>query len=178
MSNAPLPPTLRTGNTAFATAVALLILRMVLGWAFIFHGAQHAFGAFGGPGIAGTAGMFSHLGLPSFIPPTGWAYMAAYGEFLGGVTVLLGLLTRLGTIPILVSMFVAIGTVHGANGFGGFFDEHHVQHVGYEYNLALIGMASALLIAGPGLISFDALLFRRGFWARGAQPLSTPTARS
>jgi hypothetical protein len=38
-------------------------------------------------------------------------------------------------------------------------------------------MAAALLIAGPGLISIDALIFRRSFWAKGPQPLGNPAPR-
>jgi putative oxidoreductase len=51
VSAAPLGPAARTGNTAFATSLALLMLRLALGWTFIFHGSQKLFGAFGGHGI-------------------------------------------------------------------------------------------------------------------------------
>lgn len=149
------------GNDRMAVSLGLLLLRLALGWIFIFHGSQKLFGAFDGPGIAGFA---SHLqGLP-LLPPIVWAYMAALGEFVGGVSVLLGLLTRLGAIPIIITMLVAIGTVHGKNGFS-------LQYMGYEYNVALIGMAAALVLTGPGLVALDALIFRRGLFARGPQPI-------
>jgi putative oxidoreductase len=120
------------------------------------------------------------MGLPGFLPPTAWAYMAACAEFFGGLALLLGLLARLGTIPIIVTMLVAITTVHGQNGFSGWTETYmdkKIPHVGYELNLALIAMAVAIMIAGPGLISIDALIFRRGLWARGPQPLSEPGRR-
>jgi putative oxidoreductase len=166
----PLGPSARQGNTAFATSVALLLVRLVLGWTFIFHGLQHALGLFDGPGIKGFADTLSHMPLPSFLPPAAWAYIAAYGELLGGLSIFLGLLTRLGTLPILATMAVAIATVGGAKGFS-------VQNFGYEYNLNLIAESTLLLIAGPGLISLDAFLFPRGFWARGPQPLDQPMTR-
>ena len=46
-----------------------------------------------------------------------------------------------------------------------------MQNRGYEYNVNLIAESLVVLIAGPGLISLDALMFRRGLWARGPQPL-------
>jgi putative oxidoreductase len=185
VSAAPLGPAGRVGNTAFATSLAILILRLVLGWTFVFHGSQKLFGAFGGHGIEGFAQGLANMGLPGFLPPTAWAYLAAGGEFLGGLAVLLGLLARLGTIPIIVSMLVAIAKVHGVNGFGGWTEmvqdkmdkSYMVVHVGYEFNLALIAMCLVVLIAGPGLVSLDALIFKRGLWARGPQPLSEPGRR-
>ncbi|HVX87022.1 MAG TPA: DoxX family protein [Phycisphaerae bacterium] len=165
-SAAPLGPVARVGNTAFATSVALLLVRLSLGWAFVFHGAQKLFGAFDGPGIEKFS---KYLHMPGFLPAIAWAYVAALAEFMGGALVLIGLLTRLATIPIMIVMFVAIATVTGASGFS--------VPQGYEYNVALIAMAGALLIAGPGLVSVDALVFRRGLWARGAQPLDQPLRR-
>jgi len=170
-SPAPLGPAARQGNTAFATSVALLFLRLALGWTFIYHGCQLAFGCFDGPGIQGFADSLAKDGLPAFLPPTAWATLAAYGQLIGGITVLLGLLTRLGTLPLIATMLVAIATVHAPHGFS-------IQKGGYEYNLNLIAMALTLLVAGPGIISADAFLFRRGLWARGPQPLSNPVTRS
>ena len=165
-------PSARQGNSAFATSLALLLIRLVLGWIFIYHGSQKLFGCFtpdGKPVVTLLAQGLAANPLPLFAPLV-WAYIAAIGEFVGGLTVFLGLLARLGSLPILVTMWVAIATVHGKNGFG-------MQTGGYEYNLALIAMAGAILIAGPGLVSADAYIFRRGFWARGPQPLQEPGKR-
>ena len=79
--------------------------------------------------------------------------MAAYGQFLGGISILLGLLARLGTLPLIVNMLVAIATVHAKNGFS-------IQNGGYEFNLNLIAESLLILIAGPGIISLDALLLQ------------------
>ncbi len=163
----PLGPAALQGNTAFATSIALFLLRLALGWTFIYHGAAKLFGIWGGPEVHVFA---NYLHLP-LLPPLVWAYMAACGEFVGGISVLLGLLARLGAIPIIISMSVAIATVHGPYGFS------HNSPPGYEFNVNLIAIALAVIIMGPGLISVDALIFRRGLWARGPQPLSTPGER-
>jgi putative oxidoreductase len=42
----------------------------------------------------------------------------------------------------------AIAMVHGKNGF-------FLQQQGFEYNLALIGLLAAVLIAGPGRFSLS-----------------------
>jgi len=153
----PLGPAALTGNAAFAMNVGLLFLRLALGATFIYHGWLLTMG---------VHGFAEHLAtMPAILPKIAWAYLAAYGQLIGGISVTLGLLARLGTLPLIVSMLVAIVTVHAPNGFD-------IRHGGYEYNINLIAIALMILLAGPGLISADAFLFRRGLWARGPQPLS------
>src|SRR5579884_2143547 len=135
-ASAPLGPAARQGNTAFATSVALLVLRLALGWTFIYHGAQLAFGAFGGPGPENFSKATAYPVLPAIV----WAYMAAYGQFLGGVSIFVGVLARLGALDIIVIMMVAIASVHAPHGFS-------VQNGGYEYNFNLIAASLAILIA-------------------------------
>jgi len=135
----------------------LLVLRSVLGVTFILHGAQKLFGAFGGPGISGFAQAMGRMGLPG--PPELWAVLAAGAEFVGGLAVLLGVLTEFGAAAIAVVMIVAIWKVHGRNGF-------FLQQQGYEYNLMILGVCAALILAGPGLLAlWDPFRYRRG--ARG-----------
>lgn len=147
------------GNTAFAGSLACLLLRVALGAVFFYHGGQKCFGWFGGNGVEQLAQMTQLPVLPAIV----WAWMAAGAEFGCGVLVLVGLLTRLATIPLIVTMLVAIGTVTGKNGFS-------LMHGGYEYNTVLIAMAGSLLLTGPGLVSVDAYVFRRSLWSRGYQP--------
>ena len=153
-----------------------LFLRVVAGIVIFPYGMQKLFGWFDSPiDMKGFAGMLG--GMP-VLSATTWAYMAAVGEFGGGLLVLIGLLTRLATVPILVTMFVAIGKFLGPVGFSNPKVGQAGQFPGYEFNLALVAMATALLLAGPGLISIDALLFKRGLWGRGPQPLDQPGKRS
>ena len=159
----PLTPTQCQGHWAFANSLALLALRLMLGWVFVYAGSQKLFGAFGSKiTMEGFANMLHLPVLPSIV----WAYLAAGSEFGCGVLIMLGLLTRLAAIPLIVTMLVAITTVTGSKGFAG-----------YEFNLTLIAMAVALILTGAGLISLDALLFRRGVFACGPQPLDQPEKR-
>lgn len=136
-----------------ATDWALLILRVALGIVFVAHGCQKVFGLFGGDGLAGTAAkMHAGMGVPAPL-----AYVASFTELLGGLGVLLGVLARLGGVGIAIVMVVAMTQVHMKNGF--------FLPGGFEYTFALLGMALALVVAGPGKIAvgdFEARLFQRG----------------
>jgi len=130
--------------------LGLLALRLVLGLVFLGHGAQKAFGAFGGPGLAGASGFMASLGLQ---PARFWAAVAAFGELLAGALVLVGLFMPVGAALIVATMAVAIAKVHGPKGFFS-------QNGGYEYNLVLLVAALALAATGPGAYSLDHLLSR------------------
>ena len=120
-------------------------LRLTLGIIFIGHGAQKVFGAFGGPGWAKVISFPTPFG---FMRPA-WLWMAAaaLSELIGGIFVLLGLLTRVGAFLLLCVMLTAMLGVHLK---GGFFLPN-----GIEYTVALAGMCLALLIAGGGQASAD-----------------------
>ena len=130
------------------TNLGLLVLRGVVGLVFVGHGAQKAFGAFGGPGLAGATGFIGSLGLR---PARFWAALAAYGELGAGVLFLLGLLTPLAGLLVVATMAVAIAKVHAPKGF-------FAQNGGYEYNLVLAAAAVAVATLGPGAFSLDHLL--------------------
>src|SRR5437899_17780 len=108
--------------------LGVLALRLVLGAVFLGHGAQKAFGAFGGPGFDGATGFVGSLG---FRPARFWAALAVGGELAAGFLFLLGLLTPLAGLLVLATMAVAIAKVHGPKGF-------FVQNGGDDYNLVLL----------------------------------------
>ena len=125
---------------------ALAILRVVLGVTFILHGGQKLF-VFG---FAGVSGAFAQMGIPA---PGLLGPFVAFVEFFGGIAILLGLLTRLAALGIGATMVVAILTVHLKNGF--------FAPTGIEFPLSLLGSAIALVIAGAGDFSLDALIGKR-----------------
>jgi putative oxidoreductase len=122
-----------------------LCMRLVLGLAMLLHGWQKVAPLHGFHSNSLFSGMehFSHfvasLGLPYWL-----GYVSALTEFLGGILLLLGLLTRFAAFMIAGNMLVALL----------FVDIHHGYH-GSEYTLALITLALMLLFHGPGIAALD-----------------------
>ena len=132
----------------------LLIVRVVLGVIFFAHGAQKVFGWFGGGGLRGTIAYFKQaLGVPA--PLT---VLAALTECLGGLAMIVGLLVRPAAVGLIIVMLVAIKTVHWKHGFFLNWSLAPGKGHGLEMNLALIGMALAVLVGGAGAFSIDRFL--------------------
>lgn len=121
----------------------VFFLRITLGTIFFMHGSQKVLGWFGGHGLAESAAMMGKMGIPAPL-----AYLSIFTEFLGGILLIVGALTRVVGIALIINMAVAIAVVHFKNGF--FLNG--ANGPGYEYNVALIGMALALVLTGPGAI--------------------------
>jgi len=121
-----------------------LIFRLVIAYGF-YGPAMKKVGNF-----EGTAKFFAKLDIPL---PTFNAYLAGITEFLGVWLLLLGLGTRLIAIPLMVTMAVAIYTVHYKFGFKAVDN-------GYQIQLYFIFMLFLLLIFGSGRISLDHLIGR------------------
>jgi uncharacterized membrane protein YphA (DoxX/SURF4 family) len=81
--------------------------------------------------------------------------LVAWGELLGGIALLLGLLTRLAALGLIVIQVGAICTVTFQRGFAP------LGGAGYEYNVALIAMCVALFLLGSGALAVDRRLWRR-----------------
>ncbi len=133
------------------TEVGIAVLRVVIGAIFAIHGAQKVF-VFG---VGGVIAMFGKSGLPA---PALLGTLACLLELLGGLSLLTGLLTRLGALAIAVDMVGAIVLVHLRHGF--------FAPMGFEYPLALLAASVALAFTGPGAWAIDLALARR----RGAAP--------
>ncbi|MBV8865400.1 MAG: DoxX family protein [Acidobacteriaceae bacterium] len=129
------------------------LLRLTVGIVFFAHGAQKMLGWFGGYGFHGTMGFLTgtlHI-------PAPLAMLAILAEFLGGLGLMVGLLTRVAAFGIGVTMLVAILAVHAANGF--FMNWSGAQKgEGYEYHLLVLAMVAYLAIRGAGAFSLDGAL--------------------
>lgn len=130
-------------------AFAQLPLRLCVAVIMLAHGADKLFGTFSGGSFAKTAQMFeAGLGMHP-----GWltAGLAGGGELLGGFLVGLGLFTRFGAFLIAACMAVAVFKVHWVHGL-------FAQNQGFEYPMALLGVAISLMLSGAGRLALDNVL--------------------
>jgi putative oxidoreductase len=129
-------------------ALALLLVRLVMGPAFVLHG---------WPKIQNPMGWMNAMGgssVPSFLQA-----LAAVAEFGGGIALILGLLTPIAAFGLVCQMLGALFLVHLPQG------HPFVSQGGPSYELALIYlvMSVTLIALGPGKWSLDARSFgRRG----------------
>jgi putative oxidoreductase len=124
---------------------ALLLIRLVIGYAFIMHGwgkIQHPFNWMGDE--SAMPGIFQAL--------------AALSEFGGGMALMAGIVTRLAAFGITCTMVVAVyfhmvvmGDPFVSNTGGG----------SYEHALSYLVVALLILASGPGRFSLDRLIFGR-----------------
>jgi len=128
----------------FASA-ALLLLRLIVGAAFVFHGWGKIQTPFG----------WNPPESPIFIPVV-FQFLAAISEFGGGIALILGLLTPIGSLGIGCTMAVAV-YLHSM-----VMKDPFVNMTGgssYEPALVFLGIALVILVLGPGKFSLDKKIF-------------------
>jgi putative oxidoreductase len=125
---------------------ALTLVRIIVGVVFLAHGSQKLFSL----GFQGVAGFFTQIGVPL---PGVAAPVVTLVEVLGGIALLLGVLTRWAGILLALDMLGAIVFVHLK---GGFFVPS-----GVEFVLTLLVLNVTLALAGPGNLAVDTLLAGR-----------------
>jgi len=130
--------------------LASLVLRLTLALIFVTNGYAKM--------MLGDS-WTQHLSLPM-------QAVVAWTEFLCGLALLAGLLTRLAAFGILVIMVGAIVLVTGGSDLTTVaftprgFD---FRAVGHEYNLVISAMCLTLILLGGGVASLDRLLWLRYF---------------
>lgn len=121
------------------------LLRVVVGLIMAAHGWQKV------QDVGGFAVNLEQMGFPL---PTLSAYLAVSGEFLGGLGLLFGLITRLAAFGVFSTMAVAVFWIHLKNGL-------FAQNGGFEYPLTILVVAMLFMANGAGPFSLDALLGKR-----------------
>jgi putative oxidoreductase len=132
------------GPVGQLASIGLLVLRVAMGSAFILHG---------WPKIQQPFNWIPpEMNMPGYLQA-----LAAFAEFGGGIALILGLLTRLFALGLAITMAVAVLKVHIPA------DHPYVSMGGPSWELAGVYFACSVLflLAGPGGLSLDAMLFGR-----------------
>ena len=131
------------GTRSMMLSLGLLLLRVSVGGMMAYgHGWGKVQMLFGG-----KAGEFAD---PLNLGKTLSLGLATFAEFLCSLLVIVGLATRLATIPLVATMGVAAVIVHRADDFAT-----------REKALLYLAAFAALLLTGAGRFSLDAVLGRR-----------------
>lgn len=125
--------------------IPLLLIRLVLAYGF-YNPAMMKL-----KDISSVVEWFKSSEMPM---PVLSAYLVTYTEFFGFILLALGLATRIISIPLIITMIVAIKVAHWDNGF-------NASDNGYEIPLYYLIMLILLLFTGPGRISVDYLIERK-----------------
>lgn len=128
--------------------LALLLLRAMLAVVFVSHGAQKLLPGIGGSSPEHEARRFQNAGLR---PARELALLTGVLQLGAGALVGVGLFTPLAARAIAVMMAVAALKAHDGRGF-------FIQNGGYEYNVVLVVVSLALVLAGAGSYSLDGVL--------------------
>lgn len=145
--------------------VFLLVIRLYWGWQFFLTGKGKLMN------IERTSEFFGSLGIPL---PTLNAYAAGSVECFGGLLLLLGVASRIITIPLISTMCVAYLTAHHEQLFGIFRNpDDFVSALPFLFLLA----ALLVFLFGPGKFSVDGWLGHL-FQTRAAGNIEQPATQS
>lgn len=113
-----------------------LLMRLALGVSIAVHGYEKVIphGA-----LNHHVHYIASLGLPYWL-----GYVSAYTEFVGGLLLIIGLLTRLASALVAINLLVAFFYVGIHQGFGI-----------YNYILALVALGIMLTFYGAGALALD-----------------------
>ena len=129
---------------------ATILVRLLVGWVFVSEGIQK----FLFPDVLGV-GRFTKIGIPA---PQFFAPFVGVVEIVCGTMLILGLLTRLASLPLLIDISVAIATTKiPMLSKAGFWATMYEARTDFCVLLGLL----FLLIAGSGPFSIDQPLSHR-----------------
>jgi len=137
--------------------LGLVILRLVLAVVFVAHGTNILFGSWAVPGVGPgglqvTAQQYAAMGLhPEFL----LAVLAGVTQFVGGLLLAIGLLTRYASVALLIYVGVGLWKEHLQWGFFLNWIRSPQQGLGIEYSVTLSGALIALAFIGAGAWSID-----------------------
>jgi putative oxidoreductase len=130
-------------NVKLTAPYGLMILRVVLGIAFLIHG----WSKFSG-GVDGVAGFFTSLNIPA---PSLFAYIVSIVELVGGALLIVGFLTQIASILLVLDMLGAMLFAFWMRG------QPLVENgaISWEKEAVFAAAALCIFLAGPGIWSID-----------------------
>jgi len=123
-----------------------LPIRILAGILFIAHGLPKF------EDMGGTQGFFGSVGIPPEL-----AVPIGLLEVIGGIFLLVGVVTRITAVLFIIEMIGVTLIVKLSKGFVG----------GYELELLLMAVGISLLLTGPGRISIEWDVLKREIFPRG-----------
>lgn len=130
-----------TSPLSLNTDLASLVLRLLFGGMFMYHGY---------PKFTGYSQMVEMFGDPIGIGNELSVILVIFAEFFCGLFILFGFLTRFSVIPVFITMLVAFFVAHGK-------DEFTMKMLPFVYMFLCV----VLFILGSGRYSIDELLFTK-----------------
>lgn len=131
------------------------IVRSTIGIVILPHGAQLVLGVFDGPGYDDSMSFLTEV----MSLPVGIAFISIMAQFVGAISLLLGLATRVWAIIFILLFDGIMITSHFSYGF--FMNWYgQIDGQGFESRLLIIGLSLALLANGAGRLSLDRLIVK------------------
>jgi putative oxidoreductase len=153
MANEPSPSMFAAADALAVRSSDALILvaRLLIGWLFLTNGWAKM-----GTGMPGGIAYLTALGVPN---PAFWIWLAMLAEVTIGVTLILGIATRYMSLFTVAYLIIATALAHR-------YWEYPAAQQGGQYahfckNLAIMGGALLLYVAGAGRFAIDAIIRRR-----------------
>ena len=137
---------LLTSNNSSLLSTGILLLRITSGLILFLVGAGKVAGWFGGFGMNTTVMYFAKMGFSVFL-----TYLSSYTEFIGGLLLLSGLLTRPASLAVFINMLVATIVMWPKGFING----------GADFPFTIMIISAVIILAGPMDFSIDYLIIKR-----------------
>ncbi|MFB6454635.1 DoxX family protein [Chitinophaga sp. Hz27] len=121
-----------------AVHFSMLILRVIFGGLILLHG---------WPLLINFAAKQNAFPDPLHIGHTTWLALTIFAEVACAIFIIVGLLTRLATVPLIICMAVSIFVVHA-----------HEPLLRIEQPVMFLAAFTVILFIGPGRVSIDNLI--------------------
>ena len=127
----------------------LLFLRAYFGWQFFMAGKGKLMN------IEQTTGFFQNINIPF---PEAHVYLVGVVECLGGLMLLVGFMSRIVTVPLVITMIVAFLTAHHEALSKAFSDpKEFITQAAFSFLMACL----TVLFFGPGKFSLDRIFCKK-----------------